>query len=127
MSEILESGDLDHSAVEREVKLGHGEDVAGFARPDHPLNRLAEGVEVCVRGHPARPCERASLQQGPDPVDGLHLDFGDADDHGAAVRIELDEAFLLQLAEGLANRPAADAQLGRHGDLQEARPGGDLA
>ena len=33
-----------------------------------------------------------------------------ADDDRAAVRLELDQPFLLQLAERLADRPAADAQ-----------------
>ncbi len=43
------------------------------------------------------------------------------------MREELDEALLLELAERLADGSAADAELGREGDLEQSRAGGDLA
>lgn len=43
------------------------------------------------------------------------------------MRLELDETFLLELAERLADRPAADPQPRRERDLQQPGPGRDLA
>ena len=49
------------------------------------------------------------------------------DDDRAAVRVELDEAFLLQLTQRLAHGSAADPELGRQRDLEQPGAGRDLA
>ena len=94
---------------------------------DHPLDRLGEGVEVVVGDDPAGPREGPPLEQGADPVDRLDLGLGDAHDHRPAMREELDQPLLLQLAKRLADRSAADPQLVRERDLEQARAGRDIA
>ena len=70
----------------------------------------------------ARPSSRRA-----DPVDRLDLGLGDAHHHRPAVREELDQSLLFQLAKCLADRSAADPQLVRQRDLEEARAGRDIA
>ena len=122
--QVGEAGQLDDPAVEAHVVLGDRRDVAGLARLDHLLDGLGQGVELGVVDDPAGLGEGAFLEQRPDRVDRLDLALADADDDRAAVREELDEALLLELAERLADGTAADAELGREGDLEQARAGG---
>ena len=113
--------------MEAHVVLGDGRRVALVAGRDHLLDDLRERVELGVVDSPAGLGEGAFLEQRPDRVDRLDLALADADDDRAAVREELDEALLLELAERLADGSAADAELGREGDLEQPRAGGDLA
>ena len=111
----------DHDLVESEVGLDVAREVVGLGGLVHQPDLLAELREVLVRHQVEGVREAVALEGEPDrDQDLLHLLVGDAEDDGAPVGEGHHEALVLELAERLADRAAARAELHRERRLDQA-------
>ena len=115
------AGGRDHDLVEAEVGLDvPGEIVRGGGLLHQP-DLLAELGELLLGDPVERVHEAVALEGEPDrDQDLLHLLVRDAEDDGAAIRERHHEALVLELAQCLADRAAARAELRRQRRLDQA-------
>ena len=107
--------------MEAEVGLDVPGEVVRGGSLLHQPDLLAELGELLLGDPVERVHEAVALEREPDrDQDLLHLLVRDAEDDGTAIRERHHEALVLELAQCLAHRAAARAELGRERRLDQA-------
>ena len=88
-----------------------------------PLDLVAEPVVA----HLPHELEREGLQSGADRIDLLHVVLRQVDDEGRRIGSRDEKAFIDQLADRLAKRSAADAELARQPRFHDLASGREAA